>query len=132
MSSETQYKEVIETRSATIALDEDSIVHVTYRHVTVTVEDAKDQVAIYRELGNGQPVLRLVDMTQLISTDGEVRQYGVSPETIAMTRAMAVISNSFVSKMLANFFLKFNKPPFPVRLFTDKEEAIDWLKQFLD
>ncbi len=33
-------------------------------------------------------------------------------------------------KIVGNFFLKFDKPARPTKIFTKEEEAVEWLKQF--
>jgi hypothetical protein len=44
------------------------------------------------------------------------------------TIAAALITNSFTSKMIANFFLTVNKPNFPVRVFDDPLMAHQWAR----
>ena len=44
--------------------------------------------------------------------------------------ALAILIQSPVSKLVGNFLIKFNKPSFPLRLFTKKEEAIKFLEQY--
>lgn len=46
--------------------------------------------------------------------------------------ACAVLTDSPVNKIMANFYLKIDKPVTPTKMFTEKEEAIKWLAQFLD
>lgn len=45
-------------------------------------------------------------------------------------KCLAVVINSSLSRIIANLFMKFSKPPFPVKLFTDEDKAIEWLKTF--
>lgn len=40
---------------------------------------------------------------------------------------MAILVNSLVYRMLANFFIKIDKPPVPTRMFNSRKDAIDWL-----
>ena len=60
--------------------------------------------------------------------DRESRNYASGKEVSKITEAMALLIKSPVSKVLGNIFLGINKPPYPTKLFTDKEEAIKWLK----
>lgn len=41
--------------------------------------------------------------------------------------ALAIVSNSIVSRLIGNFFVKFNKPATPSALFSTEEEALAWL-----
>jgi hypothetical protein len=42
-----------------------------------------------------------------------------------------MITTSPVSKMIANLFFGFKPPSYPVKMFTNKEEAVSWIKQYL-
>lgn len=44
--------------------------------------------------------------------------------------AMALITSSLTSKILANFFIKFNKPSSPTKMFKTREDALVWLNTF--
>lgn len=40
----------------------------------------------------------------------------------------ALLIESQLSAVIANFFIKVSRPPYPSRIFLEKEEAIRWLK----
>ncbi len=42
--------------------------------------------------------------------------------------ATAVIVNSVPYTLIANFYLKFNKPKHPYKVFKNRNEALAWLK----
>jgi hypothetical protein len=41
----------------------------------------------------------------------------------------AFLSNSVVSNVVINLFLKISKPSVPAKFFTKKEDALNWLKE---
>jgi predicted DNA binding protein len=43
------------------------------------------------------------------------------------TEKMALYVNSLAYRIMANFFIRFDKPPIPTRLFSNRDKAIDWL-----
>ncbi|MGZ3920884.1 MAG: DUF7793 family protein [Bacteroidia bacterium] len=43
--------------------------------------------------------------------------------------AKAIIINSLAQKIVVNFFIKFNKPPYPTKLFNTESEALRWLDE---
>ena len=47
-----------------------------------------------------------------------------------MTLAVALVIDSPLSRVLGNFFLGFNRPETPARLFTSVDEARAWLNTF--
>ncbi len=42
--------------------------------------------------------------------------------------ALALVSDSSANKFLGNFFINFNKPANPTKIFTNEGEAILWLQ----
>jgi hypothetical protein len=45
--------------------------------------------------------------------------------------AVALVAGTPLSRMMANFFLRVNRPLFPTRLFDDEASAIIWLQAFV-
>lgn len=46
----------------------------------------------------------------------------------ACRSAAAIIVNSLANRLIMQFFIQFNKPPYPYRVFENPEEAVTWLK----
>jgi hypothetical protein len=59
------------------------------------------------------------------------RDYWSKKESCPYSSADAFMINSTAMKLISNFYLQFNKPERPTRMFTDEREAIKWLKTFL-
>ena len=47
------------------------------------------------------------------------------------SKADAFIINSLAQKILANFYVKINKPERPTKFFDKEDEALEWLKQYI-
>lgn len=47
------------------------------------------------------------------------------------SKADAFVIKSMSQRILANFYVKINKPERPTKFFNSKEDAIIWLKQYL-
>jgi hypothetical protein len=62
--------------------------------------------------------------------DKSARDFLSSNEGIRGIRASALISSSIVNSMLVNFVLKISRPELPVKVFTKRDEALDWLQTF--
>ncbi|QMU28303.1 DUF7793 family protein [Adhaeribacter radiodurans] len=71
----------------------------------------------------------LFDITQVKETTKEARDF-MANEGNDLVLASAMVVNSPMLKMMANFYIMVNKPKNPTRLFTDRESALEWLKQF--
>ena len=47
-----------------------------------------------------------------------------------VTKAMAIVTTSPVARMIANLFFGLKPPPYPAKMFTNKEDAVKWIKQY--
>ena len=122
---------VINTRCSKLWLDEGGIIHEHFFLKTdFTIQDAKQSMAVGLELSEGTDFSWLVDITNLKSITKEAREFFGKIENSHM-KATGLVTNSPVSKVFGNFFLRFNKPKLPVRLFSSEKQAIRWLKEFL-
>ena len=63
-----------------------------------------------------------------VSITKEARDNAVKIEDISMIGYSAVIVTSLPYKLIANFYLRFNKPKRPFKVFSNEEEAVKWLK----
>ena len=124
----------IVTRTGTHYLDADGIIRATiHAGAEQTLDDAIENVQASSVLGVGKRRPLLVDMRQIKSQTREARTYYTGPEGTRCYTAAAVLVDSPVSRLIANFLLGFNKSAtVPSRLFTSEPEAIEWLKTFLD
>lgn len=60
--------------------------------------------------------------------ESEVRNYLVQPQRAERVIADALVINNLPHRLLADFYLKFNRPDIPTRFFSSEEEAREWLK----
>ncbi|MFW9993408.1 MAG: hypothetical protein ACFFD4_15295 [Candidatus Odinarchaeota archaeon] len=126
-------KEVIETRTARIWLDEDGIVHyVSLAGAEMKLEDAQETIEIIAKIAAGQKIPVLIDNKLIKSAAREARSYFSGKEAEKVTLATAIITGFPLSKMIANLYFRASKPPFPVKLFTSEDRAIEWLRGFLE
>lgn len=70
----------------------------------------------------------IVDTTLAKSITKEARDYFSMKGRKSKVIAFAILINSPLSKIIANFFMGLNKPRVPVKLFTKEEDAIIWCK----
>lgn len=120
----------------------------------ITTEDIKDSVSI--ELVNGvligtlkceyvdlsiaqaavshrlkhfgdKDYLLMISMSDVKHVTKEAREYFASEEGCLKIKCCAIIISSEVTKIIANFFIRINKPLVPTSLFTSEEKARQWL-----
>jgi hypothetical protein len=109
-------------------MDENNIIHmVMHDNVVLDLEDAMDNALVIRNLSKGNRVLKLIDSRANWTIEKKAREFLNSKEVKDNTIARAVVKSSVVNSKLINFFIKLNKPQFPTKIFTDYEEAYQWL-----
>jgi hypothetical protein len=95
-----------------------------------SLEDARANTRAFNSLADGKKRLLLVDMQVAYSTGPGVREYYASAEASEYVAALAMITPSATSRIIGNFFLTINRPPYPCRMFKTTEEATRWLLGF--
>ena len=73
----------------------------------------------------------LADTSKVWQVSSNARAYSSSPEVDKMNIAMAILAGySLTTTIIANFFIKFNKPKTPTKIFKNEKDALDWLDTF--
>ncbi len=87
-----------------------------------------DEVAsLAADLG-GRPLPLLVDMTGMAGIAREAREHFAT--SASGVSAIALLTGSAVSRMIANFFIGLRKSQVPMRMFRTEAEAVEWLTSF--
>ena len=82
------------------------------------------------ELIDGTPYPICGDISNMSKVADDARVFLGQPEAIVGITALAIIQKSTIQNLLANFYLKVNKPEIPTRLFSSKEKATLWLEPY--
>ena len=123
---------IIKTRTATLSLRADNILQCdSYPHSEITHMDAMEIMRAQAVLAGGIKRPLLVRMGSVKSIDRAAREFFGSNEVEKNIKAAALVFSSTVGKVIGNFLIGLNKGPYPTRLFTTEEEAVQWLKEFL-
>ncbi len=85
---------------------------------------------IHAESGMKHPVCAIYPRDVTLSK--EAREYGTTDEANEYTTAVAAVVTSLAQKMIGNFIMRVQKPPIPLKLFSEREEALKWVAQFCE
>lgn len=121
--------DVFETNYVSLWID-DGILFSIYKKQIVIDKDVAQKIVKDRiEFTKGKSYPIIIDFTNLKSATKEARDYMNDPQggLVGLLRG-AFLSNSVVTTVFINLYLKINKPTIPTKFFTNKKEAIDWLK----
>jgi len=108
---------------------EGGFIHVKHkRNVKIRLDVLKEAFDVLKKLSNNRPTGVIIDLTGIHSMDKASRDYcGLESHKSFTTVVVLLISNKF-SAVIADFFMGFNKPKYPTKLFTDIREGRKWLK----
>jgi hypothetical protein len=68
----------------------------------------------------------MIDIRNMLFIDSKTRAYAAA-QYRPHVAGTAILVDSKMSSYFANVYLKFSRPKVPTRLFTNEEEAIQWL-----
>ena len=97
----------------------------------MTLDVAKACVESRIFYSGNKPFPLLVDMRGIKSVTRDARLY-MSTVGATLVKGAALITGSAVNRTIGNIFLKIDRPPVPLKLFTSEEKAREWLKQFVE
>lgn len=112
-------------------LGEDGIVRVDFGGIgVVTLEHVKAELAARRGLG-ATPQVTLVKLPGVWRVDVQAAAFMSSLENVNMTAASGMVTESSLGNLAVRVFDLYHRPPFPWRVFSNDDDAAEWLRQFV-
>lgn len=117
----------VSTKIADNLLRDDGIVVVRLREgAEVDVDGLKENFGVTFQMTEGRKSPVLIDSRTLFTTTLEARTYSAA-HAKNFRVAQAILIDSLAMRIMANFYVNFNKPGVPTKLFTSFDEAVKWL-----
>jgi hypothetical protein len=117
----------------TTTIEEDIIMASYQPKLEITIEIAKELVENRLAFSENKPHYILIDFSNVKLVTKEARDYMNDPITgLKGLLGGAFLGNNPVATVFVNLFFRINKPPVPSRFFTDREEALAWLRKIRD
>lgn len=124
-------EQVVELDKAFVRKLEDGLIELTFKeHISFELNDALEVDEVFRKFVGEKPYYTLVDGSSLFSSiSEEARAHFAKPNDINIHRkAEALVAENFANRIIANLYMAINKPSNPVKVFSNKESALAWLK----
>jgi len=121
----TMHAEIIETKTASISWVDGIVFQFARDNVEETVETAKENVAAIRSVGASRPRFVCVEMGKIRTVSRAARQVYAEAEA---WDAVAMVVRTPIARVLGSFFLSISKPAWPMRIFSDRKAALEWLR----
>ncbi|MCB9189653.1 MAG: hypothetical protein H6598_08540 [Flavobacteriales bacterium] len=93
----------------------------------VDIRDVEEVMVWVDKIGSGRLFLNLYEGAYNTDLSPEVREFAASSDNNKYTISDAMVISSQAHVLVTNFYVKFNKPVKPTRIFTHRDEAIAWL-----
>lgn len=121
----------IDFSKITLKFREDDIVEVHIKeHSMLEIEDVQEQYLFMKDkVGpEGNKYLVLPGFGSSVSHDA--KGFSKHPEVRAAIKAQAIVVNNLAHKLIINFIQALIGNDYPLKSFSDKDEAVAWLKSF--
>jgi len=117
------------TETALVELGPDGVLSVHIRTgAAQSIANARENLSAALEMGAGQRRPLLVDISEALPLDAEVRHYYSGQVLVDGFTALAmVIHASPLGRMMGNVYLRVARPGIPTRLFHEHGDARAWL-----
>lgn len=126
-------REIVNIAKASMWLGEDGIVRIIWvPGAEVTLADAEESMAAYLKINQGKRRPMFVDSSRMRSLSRETRHYFAGEEATKAVSAVSLLVGTPVSRVMGNFYLGLSNPRLPTRLFDSEDEALEWLKGYIE
>lgn len=131
MSSEPEIIRKIDETEFSVTLKTDGIIYVLLKeNHTLDVPLQEKMLKVYNEITGLKLSPFLFEGEDGITVTKEARDNAILIEELSPCAVMAVVVSNIAQALIANFYLKFNKPKRPYKVFSKREDGIEWLKTF--
>ena len=95
--------------------------------VVITLDAAKQIVGDRLKVQKGTTFPVFCDMRGIKDSERAARDY-LAKEGSSLVKAVAVLTDSPVTKIMLNFYLTISRPLIPTKMFTNETQALEFLK----
>ena len=122
---------LVHHETGVISLDGWQFLYTIAEGEEITYEHAIEVIQIGTDLTKNKRVGALVDIKSTFSITKEAREYFALHANQKQFIAIAVLSNNLASRLIVNFYVRINRPAIPTRLFAEKKDAVEWLRNIV-
>jgi hypothetical protein len=124
-----------QTRCSKAWLISDDVIFVECKaNAEIQLEDAKEDMQLSEKLvAEVNYFATIIDTANIKSISKQARDwYSQSQNDNPRNISVALIVNSFYTRIIANFFLGFKNSRTEMKIFNEKDDAIEWLYEQLE
>lgn len=118
----------LDFKEVNISLKSNNIMYVTFKDDCVLDIDLQMKLLdSYNKITEGKLTRFIFLANENVTITKEARDNAILIEDISPLGASAIIVTNLAYKLIANFYLKFNKPKRPYKVFDNEQAAVEWL-----
>ncbi|MDF1673681.1 MAG: hypothetical protein P1U41_09255 [Vicingaceae bacterium] len=123
--------EKIETSAASYYIENNILFMRAKQDANFTLEVTIEGIEGRKKMQAGKKLPALIDMRLMSEVSEEAKEYSAREEVTDLYIAMAILTGkSLAANIVGNFFINFNKPNIPTKLFKSESKALAWLETF--
>lgn len=116
----------------TVQLRSDGILHShTSSGIDFNIDSLKEFNLVMGKMVQNRMTPLLLTLDEFAIPPVETRVFWAKRESCTYASAEAYVSHTIGHTIIGNFYLKFNKPGRPTKIFKNEEDAVTWLKTFM-
>ncbi len=125
----------IDWETSTIWFDEDGVMYSMPKpgvpEPELSREESTAQLEKFKAIIGNKKVCMILETNANSKPPKKEDRDFIAEQLNEITKAMAVISGSPLSRMIANLFFGLKPPSYPVKFFSNEKEAKEWIKQYV-
>lgn len=99
--------------------------------IHLDVPEAMENHKCLLEITKNKHTPFVVTAGEHVTLSKEARDHALVIEDVSPMYGTATVIQNIAYRLIADFYLKVQKPKKPFAVFTDKEKAIEWCRQFV-
>jgi len=100
------------------------------------LSDAKKATAFltkyYEENNKDYNFMNLLEFGNGATINREIREYAVSDAGNNYSRGTAILVKNMAQQLIGDYYLRFNIPRYPTKIFYQEDKAVSWIKKMLE
>ena len=125
-------KQSYETPTCIISMNEEGIGFMHFKDgIHQEVEDQMENLKYLIEITNNKHTPFVITAGEHVTLTKDARDNSLKIEDISPMFGTAVVVQNLAYKLITDFYLKVQRPKRPFAVFTSKEKAIEWCRQFI-
>ena len=123
-----------ELRSSIIWFDSDGILYSVPKPgppPELSQEEILKEMDRFREIIGHKKVCMISESNSSARPPSKDERDFIAKQISSVTKAMAIVTNSPVTKMVVNLFFALKPPDYPAKMFSNEVDAREWIKQYL-